>query len=138
MIENFLYFLLYAKVQVTTIKTQNVQQPISQSPQKVWKGKVSSYSATYGGCLGCQKYFDDKGQLYYIMANGEKLIDGNYTIAFNHLPLNSRVSLVNLDNAKSVAAVVTDRGGFEKPEFNNRIADLSVATAQAIEVVKIG
>src|SRR3990167_592278 len=132
MIENFLYFLLYAKVEFTTIKTQNVQQTINQSPQKVWKGKVSSYSATYGGCLGCQKCWDSKGQLYYITACGNRLNDSAYTIAFNRFPCGTRVSLVNLSNQKSVAAVVNDTGGFESL---GRIADLSIATAQAIEAV---
>ena len=95
-----------------------------------WQGKISIYSATWGGCLGCKKWYTPEGQLYYRMANGEILDDGNFTIAFNYLPLGSRVSLVNRDNARSVAATVTDRGGFE--ECCGRIADLSVAVANAL------
>ena len=96
-----------------------------------WQGKISIYSATWGGCLGCKKWYTPEGQLYYRMANGEILDDGNFTIAFNYLPLNSRVSLVNRDNARSVAATITDRGGFE--ECCGRIADLSVAVANALD-----
>ena len=32
-----------------------------------------------------------------------------------------------------MGAKINDRGGFDTPEYNNRIADLSIATAQAIE-----
>lgn len=146
MLDHLLCAIFCLKVEVTTIKTQinetNTQrETINQSeipkdqgqsyqqPQ-VWKGYVSSYSATYGGCLGCTKKYDSKGQLYYTMANGEKLDDTKSTIAYNRLPLGTRVSLINLTNNKSVGAVVTDTGGFESL---GRIADLSVATAKAIE-----
>ena len=112
----------------------------AQEEQKnVWKannpisGYVSTYTATYGGCLGCTKYYDEKGQLYYKMANGEKLDDNRLTIAFYNLgimPLGTRVSLVNRTNGKSIVATVTDTGGFM--DCCGRIADLSLATANAI------
>ena len=107
--------------------------------KNVWKannpisGYVSTYTATYGGCLGCTKYYDEKGQLYYKMANGEKLDDNRLTIAFYNLgimPLGTRVSLVNRTNGKSIVATVTDTGGFM--DCCGRIADLSLATANAI------
>ena len=112
----------------------------AQEEQKgVWKtkspisGYVSTYTATYGGCLGCKQYFDEKGQLYYKMANGEKLDDNRLTIAFYDLgimPLGTRVSLVNRTNGKSIVATITDTGGFMA--CCGRIADLSLATANAI------
>ena len=147
-LENLLFLLFYTKVQSTTITTINENQ-ISQSTwnttsnistvslvesPKGWKGYVSSYSATWGGCLGCTKLYDQNGQLWYRMANGERLDDARFTIAFFDLgliPLNSRVSVTNLTNGKSTGAVVTDTGGFM--ECCDRIADLSIATAQAIE-----
>src|SRR3990167_9319205 len=107
--------------------------------KNVWKAKspisgyVSTYTATYGGCLGCKQYFDEKGQLYYKMANGEKLDDNRLTIAFYDLgimPLGTRVSLVNRTNGKSIVATITDTGGFMA--CCGRIADLSLATANAI------
>src|SRR3990172_8550650 len=67
------------------------------------------------------------------MANGEKLDDNRLTIAFYNLgiiSLNSRVSIVNRSNGKSIVATVTDTGGFM--DCCNRIADLSLATANAI------
>jgi rare lipoprotein A len=51
------------------------------------------------------------------------------TIAFNKLPLGSKVRITNLDNGKSVEAIVTDRGGFEKL---GRIADLTPAVRDAL------
>lgn len=63
------------------------------------------------------------------MANGEKLDDRKTTIAVNFLPLNTYVKVTNLKNLKSVLAKVTDTGGFGK---YNRIADMSVATKEAI------
>ena len=107
--------------------------------KNVWKAKspisgyVSTYTATYGGCLGCKQYFDEKGQLYYKMANGEKLDDNRLTIAFYDLgimPLGTRVSLINRTNGKSIVATITDTGGFM--DCCNRIADLSLATANAL------
>src|SRR3990167_2456019 len=140
-------------------KTEEIQQeeddPLSTKPSKgayindgtnakqeqagVWKagktytGYVSTYTATYEGCVGCKTYWDEKGQLYYKMANGEKLDDNRLTIAFYNLgiiSLNSRVSIVNRSNGKSIVATVTDTGGFM--DCCNRIADLSLATANAI------
>ena len=104
-----------------------------ESPQKVWKGKISIYSATYGGCLYCKKYFDENGQLYYLTASGERLNDSLFTLAANFGNLGDMVSVCNLSNFKCVGAKINDRGGFDTPEYNNRIADLSIATAQAIE-----
>src|SRR3990167_5289005 len=114
--------------------TSNISTVSLVESPKGWKGYVSSYSATWGGCLGCTKLYDQNGQLWYRMANGERLDDARFTIAFFDLgliPLNSRVSVTNLTNCKSTGAVVTDTGGFM--ECCDRIADLSIATAQAIE-----
>lgn len=85
-----------------------------------WVGKVSHYSRL--GCLGCSKNLT--------MANGETLDDNRMTIAFNWLPLNTSVRVTNLDNGKSVIAIVTDTGGFNAL---NRIADLVPAVANALE-----
>lgn len=86
----------------------------------VWTGKVSHYSRA--GCLGCSANLT--------MANGQPLDDEAMTIAFNWLPMNTRVKLTNLDNGKSCEATVTDTGGFNKL---GRIADLVPAVARALE-----
>jgi len=157
-IENLLFLLFYTKVQSTIVTTQinaiqevrTIQQQTRQVEERrvdnrleetgvevakrSWKGYVSSYGEGYGNCLGCTPRYDQNGQLWYQMANGERLDDARFTIAFFDLsliPLNSRVSVTNLTNGKSTGAVVTDTGGFM--ECCDRIADLSIATAQAIE-----
>ena len=94
-------------------------QPTAK-PTRTWKGKVSHYSVA--GCLGCSPTLT--------MANGEKLDDNKMTIAFNWLPMNSRVRITNLDNGKSVVATVTDTGGFNRL---GRIADLVPAVANELE-----
>lgn len=90
-----------------------------QEAKAVWTGKVSHYSRA--GCLGCSANLT--------MANGQPLDDSKMTIAFNKLPLNTRVRLTNLDTGVSVEAVVTDTGGFER---HGRIADLVPAVANAL------
>lgn len=84
-----------------------------------WVGKVSHYSRA--GCLGCSKTLT--------MANGEPLDDARPTIAFNQLPMNTKVLVTNLDTGKSVEATVTDTGGFNRL---GRIADLTPAVANAL------
>ena len=79
---------------------------------RAFEGKVSHYSVA--GCIGCSPTLT--------MSNGQKLSDEKSTIAFNKLPLNTKVKVTNLDNGKSIIATVTDRGGFEK---YGRIADLT-------------
>lgn len=103
-------------------KKQAVRVVVASTSSQVgtWEGKVSHYSRA--GCLGCSATLT--------MANGQELNDDAYTIAFNHLPLNTKVRLTNLSNGKSVEAIVTDRGGFEK---YGRIADLTLAVARALE-----
>jgi rare lipoprotein A (peptidoglycan hydrolase) len=82
-------------------------------------GKASYYSID--GCLGC-----NPGR---IMANGEKLDDTRLTLAYNHLPMNTVVTVRNTETGASVRATVTDTGGFER---HGKIADLSVATRDAL------
>ena len=63
-------------------------------------------------------------------ANGELYNQYEMTAAHNTLPLNSIVRVVNLDNNQSTVVRVTDRGPF----VGDRIIDLSVAAAKAINV----
>lgn len=107
------------KVVTPTATPTVTPKPVKKSATS-WTGKVSHYSKA--GCLGCSATLT--------MANGETLDDNRLTIAFNHLPMNTRVRLTNLDNGKSIIATVTDTGGFEK---YNRIADLVPAVATALE-----
>lgn len=94
--------------------------PSPKPPQRPTYGKASYYSED--GCIGCDP---DR-----IMANGERLDDDRPTVAYNHLPLNTRVTITNLGNGKTVTVPVTDRGGFEA---HGKIADLSLATKNALQ-----
>lgn len=103
----------------TAMPTPFTPQP-PPTPTK-WVGMASYYSEN--GCLGCSATLT--------MANGEKLDDDALTLAFNMAPLNKMVMIENQRNGKKVMAKITDRGGFHK---YNRIADLSLAAAKAIEL----
>ena len=101
--------------------------------QRSWKGKISIYSATYGGCLYCKKYFDENGQLYYLTASGERLNDSLFTLAANFGNLGDMVSVCNLSNSKCVGAKLNDRGPYANDKNGvQRIADLSMAVASAL------
>lgn len=88
-------------------------------------GEASYYSRA--GCLGCSPTLT--------MANGEVLDDSRHTLALTpelvaqYKLLNDIVEVKNLDTGEVVKAKVTDTGGFAK---YNRVADLSVATKDAI------
>lgn len=85
-----------------------------------WTGKVSYYESG-AGCMGCHPN--------EIMANGQKFDENAMTLAFNRLPLNSKVRVTNLDNGANIIATVTDTGGFES---YGRIADLSKGLMQEL------
>jgi len=96
---------------------------------KTWTG-TSSFYTTGKGCMGCSTN--------EIKANGEKLNDNEMIIAFNQLPLNSKVEVCNTQNGECAMAVVEDTGGFEKADCpkccNGKgcIADLTLAVRNAI------
>lgn len=115
-------------VQVQAIEVSPTLQPTAtpiptKTPIKqgnvINSGNASYYSID--GCLGC-----NPGR---IMANGEKLDDGRLTLAYNHLPMNTVVTIRNTVTGATVRATVTDTGGFER---HGKIADLSVATRDAL------
>ena len=56
------------------------------------------------------------------------------TAAHKSLPFETRVRVVNLDNAKSTVVRINDRGPF----IEGRIIDLSLAAARAIDMVGMG
>jgi len=91
----------------------------------VMEGEASYYSRS--GCLGCSPNLT--------MANGQPLNDGALTMAIGadkkHL-VGHRAKVTNVSNGMSVEVLVTDTGGFYKDKYGNRVADLTVATKQAI------
>jgi rare lipoprotein A (peptidoglycan hydrolase) len=108
-------------ITVPTYKTPDVVQ-VKAEPTKItemWSGVASYYSED--GCIGCSPTLT--------MANGKRFDENAMTLAFNRLPLGSRVLVTNGVTGSSVEAEVTDTGGFEKL---GRIADLSKGLKEAI------
>jgi len=91
----------------------------------VMEGEASYYSRA--GCLGCNPLF--------IMANGQPLDDGALTMAIGadkkHL-VGYHARVTSLATGKSVTVKITDTGGFYQDKYGNRVADLTIATKQAI------
>lgn len=102
-------------------EVEEVEEPTEpvEEVKQTWTGEASYYS--FDGCVGCNPQ--------RVMANGEILDDMKKTLAFNQLPLNTKVVVTNLSNGFKTTATVTDTGGFERL---GRIADLSVATKKTI------
>lgn len=102
-----------------------IQEVIAKEPDYI-EGEASYYSRA--GCLGCNEA--------RVMANGQVLDDEALTLALTPEEvskgkrLNDIVTVQNVDNGKTVKAKVTDTGGFAK---YNRVADLSVATKNAVK-----
>jgi peptidoglycan lytic transglycosylase len=67
-------------------------------------------------------------------ASGTRFDPNRLTAAHRSLPLNTRVRVTNLENAKSVTVLVNDRG----PYVRGRVIDLSTAAARRLGMVKEG
>lgn len=91
----------------------------------VLEGEASYYSRA--GCLGCSPNLT--------MANGQPLNDNALTMAIGadkkHL-VGRQARVTSLATGKSVVVRITDTGGFYKAKYGNRVADLTIATKQAI------
>ena len=104
---------------------------------KILEGEATIYTDTIEGCLGCKPHYDENGELYFIMANGERLDDKKRTVACG-VGLPARFS--SWDNGGSSKfgkrhvyhGGVTDTGGFGK--LYGRILDLTPAVANRINL----
>ncbi len=67
-------------------------------------------------------------------ASGSRFDLRKLTAAHRSLPLNTRVRVTNLENAKSVTVLINDRG----PYVDGRVIDLSTAAARRLGMVKEG
>jgi rare lipoprotein A len=67
-------------------------------------------------------------------ASGEVFNQEHFTAAHPTLPWGSRVTVINLDNGKSVDVRINDRGPFKR----GRIIDVSRAAARALDMVGRG
>lgn len=93
----------------------------------VLEGEASYYSRA--GCLGCDPNV--------IMANGQPLDDHALTMAIGadrkHL-VGYKAKVTSLATGKSVVVRITDTGGFYQAKYGHRVADLTIATKQAIGI----
>ena len=87
-----------------------------------WQGVASYYSEA--GCLGCSPNLT--------MANGETFKDYGFTVAFNKLPLDTWVTVRNMETDDITYARITDRHGADNEKYGFRLIDLSLAVKNAI------
>ena len=67
-------------------------------------------------------------------ASGEIFDQALLTAAHQTLPFGTKIKVTNLANGKSVEVKINDRGPF----IDNRIIDLSLAAAKALEMTQTG
>jgi rare lipoprotein A len=70
----------------------------------------------------------------HLTANGERFNPGAMTAAHRTLPFGTRLRVTNLDNGRTVAVRVNDRG----PYVNGRILDLSAEAARRLGMLDRG
>jgi len=92
------------------------QQP---KPLATERGRISLYGAEFAGKA---------------TASGERFDPEALTMAHRTLPFGTLVRVTNVENDRSVEVKVNDRG----PAVSSRIADLSLAAARKIGMVKDG
>lgn len=117
----------FKNAKMVVIKGSHQKEPEVRTPDKevtnneviAWYGTASYYSEA--GCVGCREDL--------LMANGNRFVEQDLTLAFNQLPLNTKVKVRNQYSNDWRIATVTDRGGFEDL---GRIADLSLGLKEAI------
>lgn len=91
----------------------------------VLEGVASYYSRA--GCLGCNPM--------RIMANGQALNDNALTMAIGAdkvRMVGRKARVTNLATGLATTVLITDTGGFYQSKYGNRVADLTIATKQAI------
>lgn len=112
------------RLALAAVPTGSLPAPIPGHPV-VLEGEASYYSRA--GCLGCSSSLT--------MANGQPLNDNALTMAIGadrkHL-VGRTAKVTSLVTGQSVQVTITDTGGFYHSKYGNRVADLTIATKQAI------
>ena len=110
----------------TSSKTPEAQRPTTSSPQvSIEKPLLTE--------LGIASWY---GPPYHNRraANGEVYDMNQMTAAHRTLPLNSMVRVTNIKTGRSAIVRITDRGPF----IGERMLDLSLAAAKAVDVWSVG
>lgn len=111
------------------VKPVKAAEPVEPEVREL-RGEASYYSRS--GCIGCSENLT--------MANGQPLDDTALTLALTpevvnkYKLLNDIITVKNVKTGDTVKARVTDTGGFGRL---NRVADLSVATRDAINCTNL-
>lgn len=92
-----------------------------------------AFAATAGVLAGTASWYGRHWQGRKT-ASGKRFDPGRLTAAHRSLPLNTRVRVTNLENAKSVTVLINDRG----PYVRGRVIDLSTAAARRLGMIKEG
>ena len=119
----------FPSVQTTSANWQRSTQLVYSAPiltlPLVMEGEASYYSRV--GCLGCGATLT--------MANGQPLDDNALTMAIGadkKQLVGHRATITNTATGQSVNVLITDTGGFYQTHYGSRVADLTIATKQAI------
>ncbi|ADL08830.1 septal ring lytic transglycosylase RlpA family protein [Thermosediminibacter oceani] len=98
-----------------------VERQVSKLPsrKKVFTGKASWYGPGFHGKR---------------TASGQVFNQESLTAAHRYLPFGTRVKVTNLENGKSVAVVINDRG----PYVKGRHIDLSKKAAEMLGMIESG
>ncbi len=117
---------------VTPTPTQAAELEAKEEARKngrILEGWATFYEETIEGCRGCRPHYDENGQLYFVMANGQRLDDEAFTVACNDFPLGTKVVVQKVDEeggGRIVTATVTDRHGA------NIVVDMTKAVRDSI------
>jgi rare lipoprotein A len=120
-------FLFVVSVVLAGCSGSSPRFTASVDPVVVTGGSYSAFEE------GVASYYADKfhGRK---TSNGETFDMNKLTAAHKSLPFNSVVRVTNKNNGKSVVVRINDRGPF----IDNRIIDLSLAGAKAVEMIGTG
>lgn len=112
-------------VQPLSAATSQSLIPVGGDAILILEGEASYYSRA--GCLGCDQAM--------IMANGQSLNDHALTMAIGadkkHL-VGRTAKVTSLATGQAATVLITDTGGFYRAKYGRRVADLTIATKNAI------
>ena len=101
------------------VNTEDLEYVRTHKPIESEEGLATWYTAPYKGRKA---------------ANGQVFSDRALTLAHRTLPMGSLVTVTNIKTGQSAAMRVTDRGPF----VDGRIVDLTIASAKATGVYRVG